>query len=633
MLSDDTKRANYSEGQYLRAQDFLDEQRYHRDQRRRLSLAQHTWGIFSGLDLVEQPREGSQDEVDVFVSTGMAVDGFGREIVVFFPFKLDPAQFKQPQFNTDGWVQVWIRFGTELTDPPRYGYELCDDPALAYRTHEIFCIEIGPMTPDHDPVVVAAQQVKDVDLPPDRSVPAQALPDDAERARWLVPLGYVHWNGLDAFLKSKTPQDDQQRVAGRRYGGVVAGEVVAHGRLRIAERHTPTPLPAPPVAGVDVTLEGRLTVDRTLAVGTPTHRRPLTIRAAGTDHNLVGFETPAGAPSWHLNASPGGTAGLNVAETGVVGSPSRLFIRSGGNVGVGTTTPRNPLAVRAEGTSEELVSFEDPGGATRWHLNQRLGGTKPGFNLAETGVADGRLFVKAGGDVGIATTDPVARLHVAGGDVRWGNDSRLTVDQGGSIELGGSATAAGIGTPYVDFHFSGLSEDFNARIINDANGQLSLVAPVVRATGAVTAAGNLGSTGLPSAPATPGWTGGVHTRDVEAEGRVWSALGYELGTGTARTRVPVDVMVGEILLNLTAATTGVRAVTLTSRLPSVSDATIAVALSEIGNQFVANDAYWAVWLFSKQPVSQNSFQFNIFYRLDDSDGKLIAFSYIAVFIP
>lgn len=58
-------------------------------------------------------------------------------------------------------------------------------------------------------------------------------------------------------------------------------------------------------------------------------------------------------------------------------------------------------------------------------------------------------------------------------DVYW-HKSRLSTDQGGSIELGGTEATAGAGTPFIDFHFSGRTEDFNVRLINDASGQLSL---------------------------------------------------------------------------------------------------------------------------------------------------------------
>ena len=90
-------------------------------------------------------------------------------------------------------------------------------------------------------------------------------------------------------------------------------------------------------------------------------------------------------------------------------------------LGIGTTLPRSPVSVRAEGTAQELLAFEDAGGATRWHLNQNPGG-KSGLNFAETNVADGRLYLKSGGSVGIGTTDPQAKLSVKGG-VHVGSES------------------------------------------------------------------------------------------------------------------------------------------------------------------------------------------------------------------
>src|SRR3954469_12693025 len=55
------------------------------------------------------------------------------------------------------------------------------------------------------------------------------------------------------------------------------------------------------------------------------------------------------------------------------------------------------------------------------------------------------------------------------GELVFGNGSMLTPDQGGSLELGGNNSTAGTGVPYIDFHFSGLSQDFNARLINSAD--------------------------------------------------------------------------------------------------------------------------------------------------------------------
>ena len=114
-----------------------------------------------------------------------------------------------------------------------------------------------------------------------------------------------------------------------------------------------------------------------------------------------------------LSSQEGGNLLFKV-DVGEPGEQEIARFTGAGKAGIGATTPRNPLAIRAQGNSEELISFEDPAGNTKWHINQNLGGNKPGFNIAETDVADGRIFIKAGGNVGIGTTVPAEKLDVRG---------------------------------------------------------------------------------------------------------------------------------------------------------------------------------------------------------------------------
>lgn len=78
-------------------------------------------------------------------------------------------------------------------------------------------------------------------------------------------------------------------------------------------------------------------------------------------------------------------------------------------------------------------------------------------------------------------------FQVNGGHIQWGNNSLLATDQGGTIELGGDNTTPGAGTPYIDFHQAGITQDFNARIINDADGRLTLAVPTVYASNNINA--------------------------------------------------------------------------------------------------------------------------------------------------
>jgi hypothetical protein len=88
----------------------------------------------------------------------------------------------------------------------------------------------------------------------------------------------------------------------------------------------------------------------------------------------------------------------------------RMTIEPNGFVGIRTDDPSTPLAVGASGGNDEWLSFKNGVGDTAWHFNGALGG----FNLAQTGVADGRIFVANDGNVGIGELNPASKLHVAG---------------------------------------------------------------------------------------------------------------------------------------------------------------------------------------------------------------------------
>ena len=170
--------------------------------------------------------------------------------------------------------------------------------------------------------------------------------------------------------------------------------------------------------------------------------------------------------------------------------------------------------------------------------------------LRVTAAAQGRAVC-----VGTQTPGPGAKLTVAGGDITWANNSRLQRDQGGSIELGGDGNTPGTGTPYIDFHFQGLTQDFNTRIINDANGQLTISAGTVRALGNINVRGDIRFTNaatpmmfifesgtqnperpvIAHSPAFPNW--GLSYRDVDdtmifqQSGQPVLAVALGLGSG------------------------------------------------------------------------------------------------------
>ena len=88
---------------------------------------------------------------------------------------------------------------------------------------------------------------------------------------------------------------------------------------------------------------------------------------------------------------------------------------------------------------------------------------------------------------------------VAGQQFTVNNLGQFNSDQGGSLELGGNNSTAGTGTPYIDFHLGGQGvQDFNARMVNDTDGHISVQA--ANGSAAMSVQGYV----QPGAIATPG---------------------------------------------------------------------------------------------------------------------------------
>jgi hypothetical protein len=86
-----------------------------------------------------------------------------------------------------------------------------------------------------------------------------------------------------------------------------------------------------------------------------------------------------------------------------------VYVDDNGRVGIGTTSPDRPLTIQGSGDSSQWISFKDNTGATQWHINYAA----TGLNFAESGVADWRLFLADGGNVGLGMI-PSAKLDVNG---------------------------------------------------------------------------------------------------------------------------------------------------------------------------------------------------------------------------
>src|SRR6185436_18274541 len=99
MATDQNLRPRFYEDQYLGADDLDQAVLYGHIQQARHALGAHTWGISIGLELLEKPRPGGGKRVDVFVTPGLAWDGYGRAIVVMAPAPIRESLFADIKFD------------------------------------------------------------------------------------------------------------------------------------------------------------------------------------------------------------------------------------------------------------------------------------------------------------------------------------------------------------------------------------------------------------------------------------------------------------------------------------------------------------------------------------------------------
>lgn len=172
-------RPRYRERQVLRAADLETQQSYLIEAHRRHNIAQHGWGIVRGLEIVDVP--------ELVVQPGVAVDGYGRELIVPEPVRIPAGVFNE---LGDDAVDVWLVYDLADANVPQRGSWSCGsgkntraaEHAILYLTAAAQNAERLPTEVPREPV-----EVPSADLP---FLPHRMPPDDPSM-QWPVYLGTI----------------------------------------------------------------------------------------------------------------------------------------------------------------------------------------------------------------------------------------------------------------------------------------------------------------------------------------------------------------------------------------------------------------------------------------------------------
>lgn len=157
-----------------------------------------------------------------------------------------------------------------------------------------------------------------------------------------------------------------------------------------------------PINVLDVNGTARFRRQGSTTAGFTVGNDALSLRGWGANNPYIEWRNSDGTQQGYM--------GWNTNRLSLVLVNGYNFTVENGKVGIGTINPDKPLTIQGTGVNSELLSFKGNTGTTKWHWNL----LNNGLNLAETGVLDGRLFIKEGGDIGIGTTSPDAKLAVKG---------------------------------------------------------------------------------------------------------------------------------------------------------------------------------------------------------------------------
>ncbi|MGG6263467.1 tail fiber domain-containing protein [Leptolyngbya sp. AN03gr2] len=462
-----SKRVRYFDGQYLKVQDFVEDQQYHIDRARRPARSLFVAGILDGLTM----QKGSL-KYRVQLYPGSAIDPTGQQILLdqkltynkqqmlrqqqdYFELDVESLSTKQPNEKTE--LIVFVSFAEQEADSEEGGHT---------RFEECPQIEIVPL-----------------DRPPSNSIPLAKLTITKDGVS--VDPTVRQYSGLQLPVPTGKPLTLRSAGDGNSDRAIFSGNLTLNGNLGIGTLSPETRLHVMGQGGTNVDLlvngrlksannDGGLHIANDRFIGGHSINKlglwngnawQLTVQQNGT----VGIGTQS--PTERLEVS-GGNLKVNgsvmannatVSENVAANSATLkgLTMTGGGIIvtsGKEETILRNAAGATVSAETAKGITFTpNPGIGTgdvawlRYYVPSKTG-EQTVLELGTANDATDHIALMPSGSVGIGTTSPTERLEVSGGNLKVNGSvmaNSATLEAGLTMTGGGIVVTSGKEDPIL----------------------------------------------------------------------------------------------------------------------------------------------------------------------------------------
>ncbi|MBD2094082.1 hypothetical protein H6F90_02800 [Trichocoleus sp. FACHB-591] len=359
-----SKRVRYFDAQFLKDQDFIDEQKYHLDRQRRSLRYLHVSGIVDGLTV--EPGDGNNGDAksQATIAPGTAIDQNGCQIVLV---PSDPPETVGLESYRGQTVEIFISYQEIESDMAQEGSK------ANRRWHE-------------RPLITVVK-----------------LGDKAPLAGVRLARLNVSSSGLVTI--------DRNDPTVRQYAGI---------SLPSSDNARPTLRSGGEEASNLAVLSGSLSISNNVGIGTKFPKDKLSIQGGA-----LSFANENAVPQMGIDYDTA-TDTLRVRsnrDAQVLNTNLLSINRTTGNVSIGTSTTSGGLEINRGGTNDLAFSLNSSGAgwgsglqfrntATNARTYGIYSGSDGKWHFADVNSSSDRLVVDQVGNIGIGTIGPNARLEV-----------------------------------------------------------------------------------------------------------------------------------------------------------------------------------------------------------------------------